>query len=64
MRRPQRSWPGPVGWSAEVAEEVRRVAGERAWLGDLLTSVASAPPEMAVSVLAQLLARRLAATEV
>ncbi|MCX5008435.1 serine/threonine-protein phosphatase [Streptomyces sp. NBC_00638] len=40
------------------------MAGERAWLGDLLTSVASAPPEMAVSVLAQLLARRLAATEV
>ncbi|MET9903811.1 PP2C family protein-serine/threonine phosphatase [Streptomyces sp. NPDC006446] len=40
------------------------MADERAWLGDLLASVASAPPEMAVSVLAQLLARRLSATEV
>ncbi|MFF8785020.1 PP2C family protein-serine/threonine phosphatase [Streptomyces sp. NPDC015125] len=40
------------------------MADERAWLGELLTSVESAPPEAAVSVLAQLLARRLAATEV
>ncbi|MCL7493987.1 serine/threonine-protein phosphatase [Streptomyces sp. MCA2] len=40
------------------------MADERAWLGELLTSVESAPPEVAVSVLAQLLARRLAATEV
>ncbi|MFG2832041.1 PP2C family protein-serine/threonine phosphatase [Streptomyces sp. NPDC048434] len=37
---------------------------ERAWLGELLASVESAPPEVAVAVLAQLLARRLAATEV
>ena len=37
---------------------------KRAWLGELLTSVESAPPEVAVSVLARLLAKRLAATEV
>ncbi|MFD0229938.1 PP2C family protein-serine/threonine phosphatase [Streptomyces decoyicus] len=40
------------------------MADERAWLGELLTSVESAPPESAVAVLAELLARRLAATEV
>ncbi|WP_329128650.1 serine/threonine-protein phosphatase [Streptomyces caniferus] len=40
------------------------MADERAWLGELLASVESAPPEVAVAVLAQLLARRLAATEV
>ncbi|MCX4458610.1 serine/threonine-protein phosphatase [Streptomyces sp. NBC_01728] len=40
------------------------MADERAWLGELLASVESAPPEMAVSVLAQLLATKLAATEV
>lgn len=40
------------------------MADEWAWLGELLTSVESARPEMAVSVLARLLARRLAATEV
>lgn len=43
---------------------MRRVADERAWLGELLASVESAPPEVAVAVLAQLLARKLAATEV
>ncbi|MGW8874465.1 PP2C family protein-serine/threonine phosphatase [Streptomyces mirabilis] len=40
------------------------MADDRAWLGELLTSVESAPPEMAVSVLARLLAIKLAATEV
>ncbi|MGW2918885.1 PP2C family protein-serine/threonine phosphatase [Streptomyces angustmyceticus] len=40
------------------------MADERAWLGELLRSVESAPPETAVSVLAQLLVRRLSATEV
>ncbi|GAA2334257.1 serine/threonine-protein phosphatase [Streptomyces caniferus] len=40
------------------------MADERAWLGELLASVESAPPEVAVAVLAQLLARKLAATEV
>ncbi|MGW6899614.1 PP2C family protein-serine/threonine phosphatase [Streptomyces sp. NPDC054919] len=40
------------------------MADERAWLGELLASVESAPPEVAVAVLAELLTRRLAATEV
>ncbi|MFI5630795.1 PP2C family protein-serine/threonine phosphatase [Streptomyces sp. NPDC051664] len=40
------------------------MADERAWLGELLASVESAPPEVAVAVLAELLMRRLAATEV
>jgi serine phosphatase RsbU (regulator of sigma subunit) len=40
------------------------VADEQEWLGELLTSVESAPPEAAVFVLARLLAGRLAASEV
>ncbi|WP_329157464.1 serine/threonine-protein phosphatase [Streptomyces sp. NBC_01717] len=40
------------------------MADERAWLGELLAAVESAPPEVAVAVLAELLTRRLAATEV
>ncbi|WP_392752393.1 PP2C family protein-serine/threonine phosphatase [Streptomyces sp. LN590] len=40
------------------------MADERAWLGELLASVESAPPEVAVAVLAELLTRRLTATRV